>query len=265
MTRRHIFAAILVVLLPALLVGTASAQVVRPAVPRPPSQRASIPLRDRMALAQLEGPVPQVRFQLLTAQLDFGSVKPGTTPSAVLEATVEGWDAICIAVLLPPGEERAALSRRDANGDDASIPTTWRLRWNGGSAWSPWLQPTIGATPQSAEAALWWDVGEPGRVVYQVQLRCELATAPLQLAGSYGANVRLMAVPGPAFPGEQKRSGGPRHERIGAGDGRAGTEDGNRWLRHRRGAIRVPPGPTARWQRRSAAGVPKWTRRSHMP
>ncbi len=249
------FAAILVVLLPALLVSTASAQVVRPAVPRPHARSVQLPAGEEMSAPPLDPTVPEVRLHILTPDLDFGSVMPGAVPSALLQAAVDGWDEIRIGLLLPPGQEHVGLTRRDGNGADASIPTTWRLRWNSCSGWTPWLEPIIGSLPDSPEPALWWEVGEPGRVVYQVQLRCELATAPLQLAGSYGANVRLMAVPGPGFPGEQRRSGGARRERLGAGDGRAGTEDRNRWLRHRRGVTRVAPGPTARWHRRSAAGV----------
>lgn len=255
MIRRHIFAAILVVLLPALLVGTASAQVVRPAVPRPHARSVQLPAGEEMSAPPLDPTVPEVRLHILTPDLDFGSVMPGAAPSALLQAAVHGWDEIRIGLVLPPGREHVGLTRRDGNGADASIPTTWRLRWNSGSGWTPWLEPIVGSVPESPEPALWWEVGEPGRLHHELQLACEVVTAPMQLAGNYGLNVRLMAVPGPGFPDEQGQWGGAGRQRLGERESRAGTEADNLWLQHRRGAIRVPYGPTARWHRRSADGV----------
>ena len=241
MTRRHIFAAILVVLLPALLVSSASAQVVRPAVPRPHARSVQLPAGGRTTVPLLEASVPEVRLQILTPHLDFGCVMPGAVPSALLQAAVDGWDEIRIGLVLPPGREHVGLTRRDGNGAEASIPTTWRLRWNSGSGWTPWLEPIVGSVAESPEPALWWEVGEPGSSHHEVQLACEVVTGPMQLAGSYGLNVRLMAIPGPGFPDEQRQWGGAGRERIGARESRAGTEHGNRWLRHGREVRPLPP------------------------
>jgi len=255
MITRRLVAILIGSALVALLVSSASAQVVRPAVPRPHPGSVQLPAGEEMSAPPLDPTVPEVRLHILTPQLDFGSVMPGAAPSAMLEAAVDGWDEIRIGLVLPPGQEHVGLTRRDANGAEASIPTTWRLRFSSGSGWTPWLEPIVGSVPETPEPALWWQVGEPGCLHHELQFACEALTAPMQLAGNYGLNVRLMAVPGPGFPGEQGQCGGAGRERTGGRESSGRTEADNLWLRHRRGVTRVAPGPTARWHRRSAAGV----------
>ena len=259
-----------------LVAGGVSAQIVRPGVPRSVADRMPARTDPGLSLREL-GPseLPTVRLVLLSPALDFGRVLPGSKPSAVLEATAEGCDAFRLGLQLPPGRESLVLTRTEPDGGEVSIPTTWRLRWNAGSGWTEWHEPILGAGSDGSELALWWEVCDPGRVVYQLEFRCELETAPLQRAGQYNASLRFLAVPGGVGEAMTRQSSRPGALNDGATaqpSDRTGIQWGtrrpvvrDRWLNHRREATPVPLGSTTRWQRRSAGGVHTWTRRSEMP
>jgi len=265
MSRRFV-ATVSGVLLSALLAGAASGQVVRPRVPRPHAEPAAIPPDDPMGIPELGLlPPPKVHFEVLTSGLNFGSLWPGDTPSAVLQATAEGCDAFRLGLHLPPGHEKFVLTQKRFDGTEVCIPSTWRLRWDTGCGWTEWLEPNTGAMPAKQEPMLWWEVGEPGRCAYQLELRCELNMAPIQLAGNYNATIRFTAVPVPQSapePGAAAEADrGEALTRTSAGADRAQQTKPT----HSREVKRVPRGPTARWYKRWSDGVREWTRRPHKP